>query len=645
MDDQVQNRHWGGGQCELQGECTIHLKPGAVQTVQPVRRITSALHNKLENELKQLKEQGIIHKVTNPKEDLNATIQRPYYPMPTFEDVAAWLYGHKRFTKLVAKFGYWMPKLSEQSSIMTTFNTPFRRYRHIRMPFGNVCAQDIFQQKMKETFSNLEGVKVIADDIIVSGKDDEHDRKLVCMLERTRKEEKLAAFDAQSKEVELKTDASKYGLGAELPTHEKIVAFASKALNETEQCYSQVEKELYAIMSGCQKFHQYVYGRKIKLYTDHKPLETILSKPLSQAPPRMQRIMLQIQPYNLEAHCIRDKDIPAADALSRMHPSENDEFQNEIEFHLEKWDLSKRFKKLKQCMMSLSQETFDAVVRENIELFDLKYDAAVQDAIKQFSLQVVIESCELIRNILSDDDIREEFNQVQLYAKLLVEEHKIISVATSLLKEHSSSAETAASLLSTLSNLAIRNEFCQEIADHGGLSLVFETLAVHATDRSCAKWGLALIKALAGNDDIKHLIGKMDGIPPVVLAIMHHLSIPAVCETGCLALAALALRHPQNAQRICDASGHTILVDALKIHETKPRVIKAAAKAIRDVVSRDRSLAHHFLDLSVEELLNAALKKYPKQCESEVKAALRDLGCDIHLKEYWHGGINPVKLD
>ena len=40
-------------------------------------------------------------------------------------------------------------------------------------------------------------------------------------------------------------------------------------------------------------------------------------------------------------------------------------------------------------MMSLSQETFDAVVRENIELFDLKYDAAVQDAIKQFSLQVL----------------------------------------------------------------------------------------------------------------------------------------------------------------------------------------------------------------------------------------------------------------
>ena len=443
---------------ELQGECTIHLKPDAVPTVHPVRRIPFALHDKLKSELEQLEKQGIIQKVTTPTEwvnsivtvekqdgslrlcldprDLNNAIQRPFYPMPTFEDIAARLHGHNRFTKLDAKSRYWMLKLSEPSSLMTTFNTPFGRYRYMRMPFGIVCAQDIFQQKMEETFNNLEGLGVIVDDIIVSGKDDEHDRNLLCVLERARKEgvkfnpekcifdahsipyfghvitaegikpdprkvqaikemlcptskeelmtflgmvnflsryipnlstlnhslrelgkqdtfqwtdahksemekikvsicQNLAAFDAQSKEVELKTDASKHGLGAELLTHGQIVAFASKALNETEQRYSQIEKELYAIMFGCRKFHQYIYGRKVKLYTDHKPLETILSKPLSQAPPRLQRMMLQIQPYDLEVHYIRGKDIPVADALSRLHTSEeSDDFQNEIEFHV-----------------------------------------------------------------------------------------------------------------------------------------------------------------------------------------------------------------------------------------------------------------------------------------------------------------------
>jgi len=60
--------------------------------------------------------------------DLNNAIQRPYYPMPTFEDVAAQLHGHNRFTKLDTKSGYWILKLSDELSILTTFNTPFGRY-------------------------------------------------------------------------------------------------------------------------------------------------------------------------------------------------------------------------------------------------------------------------------------------------------------------------------------------------------------------------------------------------------------------------------------------------------------------------------------------------------------------------------------
>ena len=58
----------------------------------------------------------------------------------------------------------------------------------MRMPFGFVCAQDIFKQKMEETFSSLEGLSVIEDDIITSDKNDKHDRNLLCVLERARKE-------------------------------------------------------------------------------------------------------------------------------------------------------------------------------------------------------------------------------------------------------------------------------------------------------------------------------------------------------------------------------------------------------------------------------------------------------------------------
>jgi hypothetical protein len=64
----------------------------------------------------------------------------------------------------------------------------------------------------------------------------------------------LVYFDP-SKPITLQVDASKYGLGAALLQEMKPVAFASKSLNATEENYAQIEKELYAILFGCQRFH------------------------------------------------------------------------------------------------------------------------------------------------------------------------------------------------------------------------------------------------------------------------------------------------------------------------------------------------------------------------------------------------------
>lgn len=80
----------------------------------------------------------------------------------------------------------------------------------------------------------------------------------------------------------------------------KPIAFASKSLTPSEINYAQIEKEMFAILFGCRCFHQYIYGHEVKVETDHKPLVSIMEKTLLAAPPRLQRIILQLHRYELE---------------------------------------------------------------------------------------------------------------------------------------------------------------------------------------------------------------------------------------------------------------------------------------------------------------------------------------------------------
>jgi len=97
--------------------------------------------------------------------------------------------------------------------------------------------------------------------------------------------------------VKLDCDASANGIGAVL-SHvfsdgvEKPIAYASRTLSQSERGYAQIEKEALSLVYGVKKFHQFLYGRKFTLVTDHKPLTAILSPKKSLptlAAARMQR--------------------------------------------------------------------------------------------------------------------------------------------------------------------------------------------------------------------------------------------------------------------------------------------------------------------------------------------------------------------
>lgn len=133
-------------------------------------------------------------------------------------------------------------------------------------------------------------------------------------------------------DVTLQVDASSYALGAALLQNQQPVAFASRSLTKTERRYPQIEKEALAIRYACKKFHEYVYGKKLIVESDHKPLESIFRKPICNAPPRLQRILMDVASYSPTVVYKKGETMHLADILSR--DCENPAATKEDEFEV-----------------------------------------------------------------------------------------------------------------------------------------------------------------------------------------------------------------------------------------------------------------------------------------------------------------------
>ena len=142
-------------------------------------------------------------------------------------------------------------------------------------------------------------------------------------LKRTLVSKPVPAYYDDNKPIIIQCDASQAGLGACIAQEGKPVAFASRSLFPAEKNYAQIEKELLSIVFACEKFHQYVYCQQtVTVESDHKPLEYIWKKPFSKTPPRLQRLMLRLQPYDLKIKCVPGKYLHMADTLSRAYLSD-----------------------------------------------------------------------------------------------------------------------------------------------------------------------------------------------------------------------------------------------------------------------------------------------------------------------------------
>jgi len=455
------------GYGKLEGKLHLEVDPSVTPVRMPLRKLPLPIKDQVKVELDSMVANGIIAPMDEPSEwisallvvakggpksgkiricidpkPLNKALLRSHYPMRTIDDILPELRDAKVFTSCDASHAFWHVSLDEPSSKLTTFESPWGRFKWLRMPFGISPAPEAFEKKMQEALSGLDGIACIADDILVFGcgktveiATADHDRKLISLLQRCREKgirlnkdkfklhretvsymghlltkdglradpakiegiqlmppptdkkgvqrllgmatylakfvpnlsevtapiRKLLdnniefrwnddvqgkAFDKLktllqaapvlsyydvNKEITIQCDSSQNGAGACLFQEGKPVAFVSKALTETQQQYSQIEKELLAVVFAMERFHFFVYGKLVTVQTDHRPLISIIKKSLTSAPRRLQRMLLRLQNYLINLVYVPGTKVVVADTLSRAFPPLSESQKSESE--------------------------------------------------------------------------------------------------------------------------------------------------------------------------------------------------------------------------------------------------------------------------------------------------------------------------
>ena len=91
--------------------------------------------------------------------------------------------------------------------------------------------------------------------------------------------------------------------------------FVSRSLNDTEKCYSQMEREFLAITFGMTKLRNFLFGIHFHLMTDHKPIVQLFDKPIDTLSNKLQRWLVSIQHFSFTVSNIKGTDNVLADAL------------------------------------------------------------------------------------------------------------------------------------------------------------------------------------------------------------------------------------------------------------------------------------------------------------------------------------------
>ena len=183
------------------------LKSDAKPVVHSARCVPFRLQSQFKAQLEEMEENQLITKVTEPTEWvnplvtvmksgqslricldpglLNAAIKREHFAIPTAEEIFAKLHSSRYFRTLDTTSGFMQTALDEESSYLTTFATPFGRYRYRRLPYGISSAPEVFHKRIADMFGDIKEVETFIDDILIHAlTEEQHDDRLRRVLDR-----------------------------------------------------------------------------------------------------------------------------------------------------------------------------------------------------------------------------------------------------------------------------------------------------------------------------------------------------------------------------------------------------------------------------------------------------------------------------
>ena len=140
----------------------------------------------------------------------------------------------------------------------------------------------------------------------------------------------LFFYDVE-KPVTIQCNAFQFGSLVFILQYGKPMEYALRAMTKAEYNYAQIDREMLSIVFAARNFYQHIYGKELAVIgNDHKQLETIVKKTMNKFPPRLQRMMLNLQPYDLHVNCVSGKFMYLADTIFRPYLSiQNADYENQ----------------------------------------------------------------------------------------------------------------------------------------------------------------------------------------------------------------------------------------------------------------------------------------------------------------------------